>query len=90
MCSKLTTETLEQGVKLSSKLIIITPERHWRHSGFVIVNFKLNFAPSSSVSVVNLEIKKSCRLRCSFVLHFIGVVSTAFNFPQDYRIYFSD
>ena len=39
MCSKLTVETLEQGVKYS-KLTIETPERrHWRRSGVFRVNF---------------------------------------------------
>ena len=35
-CSKLTIETLEQGVKICSKLTIKTPERR---SGVFIVNF---------------------------------------------------
>ena len=39
--SKLTVETLEEGVKLYSKLTIKTPEqRHWRRSGVFIVNFE--------------------------------------------------
>ena len=39
-CSKLTIETLEQGV-ICSKLTIKTHvRRHWRHSGVFIVNFK--------------------------------------------------
>ena len=40
-CSKLTIETLEQGVKYVQKLTIKTPERHHRRfSGFFIVNFE--------------------------------------------------
>ena len=40
-CSKLTIETLEQGVKYVLKLMIKTPERrHWRRSGIFIVNFE--------------------------------------------------
>ena len=39
--SKLTVETLEQGVKLYSKLTIKTPEQcHWRRSDVFIVNFE--------------------------------------------------
>ena len=37
-CSKLTIETLEQGVKYVQKLTIKTPER--RRSGVFIVNFE--------------------------------------------------
>ena len=41
LCSKLTTETLEQGV--NSKLTLKTPKQHhWRRSGFFIVNFEHN------------------------------------------------
>ena len=40
-CSKSTTETLEKGVKHSSKLTIKTPEwPHWQRFGIFIVNFE--------------------------------------------------
>ena len=40
-CSKSTTETLEKGVKHSSKLTIKTPERpQWQRFGIFIVNFE--------------------------------------------------
>ena len=40
-CSKLTIETLEQGVKYAQKLSITTPEqRQWRRSGVFIVDFE--------------------------------------------------
>ena len=40
-CSKLTIETLEQGVKICSKLTIKKPERRqWSRSGVFIVNFE--------------------------------------------------
>ena len=40
-CSKLTIETLEQGVKYVKKLTVKTPKRrHWRRSGVLIVNFE--------------------------------------------------
>ena len=55
LISKLTTETLEQGAKLSLKLTITKPERRQCRSGVIIINFELNFTPCSSVSVVNLE-----------------------------------
>ena len=55
LISKLTTETLEQGAKLSLKLTITKPERRQCRSGVIIINFELNFTPCSSVSVVNFE-----------------------------------
>ena len=40
-CSKVTIETLEQGVKICSKLTIKTPERRqWHRSVVFIVNFE--------------------------------------------------
>ena len=40
-CSKLTTEILEQGVEICSKLTIKTPERNrWRRFGVFFVNFE--------------------------------------------------
>ena len=40
-CSKLTIETLKQGLKCVPKLSIKTSERRkWRHSGVFIVNFE--------------------------------------------------
>ena len=40
-CLKLTIETLEQGVKICSKLAMKTPERrYWGHYGIFIVNFE--------------------------------------------------
>ena len=41
ICSKLTIETLEQGVKYDQNLTIKTPERRqYRRSGVFIVNFE--------------------------------------------------
>ena len=40
-CSKLTIETLEQGVKYVQKWTIKTPKRrHWRRSDVFIINFE--------------------------------------------------
>ena len=55
-CSKLTIETLEQGVKCVRKLTIETWERRqWCHSHVFIVNCRTYFTPCSSVSIVNFE-----------------------------------
>ena len=39
-CSKLTIETLEQGVKCPKLTIKISEQSHWRCSGVFIVNFE--------------------------------------------------
>ena len=39
-CSKLTIETLEQGVKCSNLAIKIPERRHWHRSGIFNVNFE--------------------------------------------------
>ena len=40
-CSKLTTERLEQGAEICSKLTMKTPERNqWRRFGVFFVNFE--------------------------------------------------
>ena len=54
-CSKLTIETLEEGLKYCSKFTIKTPERrHCRCSGVFIVNFE-HITRCFSVSIVNFE-----------------------------------
>ena len=41
ICSKLTIETLDQGVKICSKLTIKIPQRcQWRRSGVFLINFE--------------------------------------------------